>query len=178
MDYNLDNWASLLPTAEFAYNNAPHESTKESPFFVEYGRNPRAGPTLIKESKIEDLNDLICQRQEAQEQAKAALSLVAERMKWYYDQKRQEVTFKVGDLVYLELKDYEMDARKLQAKRTGPFEIIEQINPVTFKLKLPSKFRAIHLVFHASKLSPHTESSFPGQRKKPPAPIIRQGKEE
>ena len=66
----------MLPTAKFTYNNTPHESIKESPFFLEYGQNLRAGSTLIKESKIEDFNDLMHQCQEAQEQAKAALSLV------------------------------------------------------------------------------------------------------
>ena len=54
VDYNLDNWSTLLSTAEFAYNNVAHESTKESPFFVEYGRNPRAGPILLKETRISD----------------------------------------------------------------------------------------------------------------------------
>ena len=37
VDYNLNNWAQLLGTAEFAYSNQAHEGTKESPFFLEYG---------------------------------------------------------------------------------------------------------------------------------------------
>jgi len=53
-----------------------------------------------------NLNDLIYRRQKALEQAKAALSLAAERMKWYYDQKVQNIPFKVGDKVLLSLKDY------------------------------------------------------------------------
>jgi len=53
-----------------------------------------------------DLNDLIYRRQ-VLEQAKAALSLAAERIKWYYDQKVQNVSFKVGNKVLLSLKDYQ-----------------------------------------------------------------------
>jgi len=53
-----------------------------------------------------DLNDLIYRRQKALEQAKAALSLAAKRIKWYYDQKVQNIPFKVGDKVLLSLKDY------------------------------------------------------------------------
>ena len=29
-----DNWAPLLPLAEFAHNNWTHEGTRESPFWV------------------------------------------------------------------------------------------------------------------------------------------------
>jgi len=97
----------LLPSAEFAYNNQAHEGIKESPFFLEYGRYLRAGPILVKELPQRDLNDLTYKRQEVLEQAKVALTLAAERMKWYYDQKVQSVPFKVGDKVLLNLKDYQ-----------------------------------------------------------------------
>jgi len=107
VDYNLSNWLDLLPSAEFAYNNQAHEGIKESPFFLKYGRYPRAGPILVKESLQRDLNNLTYKQQEALEQAKAALTLAAERMKWYYDQKVQSVPFKVGDKVLLNLKDYQ-----------------------------------------------------------------------
>jgi len=55
-------------------------------FFLEYGRNSRAGPILVKKSLNKDLNDLTYKRQKVLEQAKAALSLVVEKMKWYYNQ--------------------------------------------------------------------------------------------
>jgi len=106
VDYNLSNWLDLLPSAEFAYNNQTHEGIKESLFYLEYGRHPRAGPILVKESLQRDLNDLIYKRHEALEQAKVALTLVAERMKWYYDKKVQSIPFKVGNKVLLNLKDY------------------------------------------------------------------------
>jgi Integrase zinc binding domain len=40
-DYQQDNWFELLPLAEFSYNNAQHASTLMSPFFANYGVNPR-----------------------------------------------------------------------------------------------------------------------------------------
>jgi len=83
VNYNLSNWLDLLPSAEFAYNNQAHKGIKESPFYLEYSRHPRAGPILVKESLQRDLNDLMYKRQEALEQAKAALTLVVERIKWY-----------------------------------------------------------------------------------------------
>ena len=35
-----DDWADLLPTAEFAYNNHHHPSIDTTPFFVNYGYHP------------------------------------------------------------------------------------------------------------------------------------------
>jgi len=107
IDYNLSNWSDLLPSAEFAYNNQAYKGIKESLFYLEYGRHLRAGPILVKELPQRDLNDLIYKRHKALEQAKAALTLAAERMKWYYNKKVQSVPFKVSDKVLLNLKDYQ-----------------------------------------------------------------------
>ena len=107
VNYNFSNWLDLLPSAEFTYNNQAHKGIKESPFYLEYGRHPRAGPILVKESLQRDLNNLTYKRQEALEQAKAALTLAVERIKWYYDKKVQSVPFKVGNKVLLNLKDYQ-----------------------------------------------------------------------
>ena len=171
VDYNLQDWSRLLSTAEFAYNNQAHEGTKESPFFLEYGRHPRAGPTLLKEATNVDLNDIMKRRFEAQEQAKAALLLAAERMKWYYDQGVQRVPFKVGDKVLLNLRDYQKTQRAFNPRYEGPFEIIERLSDVTFKLKMPPAYRDIHPVFHASKLVTYNESTIPGQNPPPPKPV-------
>jgi len=46
-------------------------------------------------------------RQEALEQAKAALTLAVKRIKWYYNKKVQSVPFKVGNKVLLNSKDYQ-----------------------------------------------------------------------
>jgi len=89
------------------YNNQAHEEIKESLFYLEYSRHPRAGPILVKELPQRDLNDLMYKRQEALEQAKAALTFAAERIKWYYNKKVQSVLFKVGNKVLLNLKNYQ-----------------------------------------------------------------------
>jgi len=39
-NYQQDNWADLLPLAEFAYNNAPSATTGVSPFFANKGYHP------------------------------------------------------------------------------------------------------------------------------------------
>src|SRR5207245_2348851 len=39
-NYQQDNWADLLPLAEFAYNNSPSATTGVSPFFANKGYHP------------------------------------------------------------------------------------------------------------------------------------------
>ncbi|MBW0533450.1 hypothetical protein O181_073165, partial [Austropuccinia psidii MF-1] len=39
--YNQDDWNTLLPLAEFAYNNSDNSSTKQLPLFTFYGRDPQ-----------------------------------------------------------------------------------------------------------------------------------------
>ena len=99
-------------------------------------------------------------------------------MKWYYDQAVQKVPFKVGDKVLLSLKDYQKTMKAFTPKYEGPFEIIEKLSLVTFKLKMPSCFRAYHPVFHASKLAPYNEPTIEGQRVPPPPPVMINDEEE
>ena len=44
------------------------------------------------------------------------------------------------------------EARKLNPCYIGPFEIVERIGPVTYRLDLPEEFSRVHNVFHISML--------------------------
>lgn len=117
-------------------------------------------------------------QQDVQEQAKAALQLAAERMKWYYDKGVQNIPFQVRDKVLLNLKDYQHTERALQLRYERPFEIVEKLSPVMFKLKLPSNFCTIHLVFRASKLATYNELTIKGQQVNSPEPTLIKSDEE
>jgi hypothetical protein len=80
------------------------------------------------------------------------------RMKKYADMKRSEISFNVGDLVYLKLQPYRQisiqgnnKSHKLKPKFYGPFEILTRIGTVAYHLNLPLR-SLIHLVFHISQL--------------------------
>ena len=169
--HRQDDWASLLASAEFAYNNAANESTKLSPFFVEYGWNPRMAPDVHGDLTHPNLDEIFKDRKEAREQAQSALVLAADNAKWYFDEHKKEVPFKVGDFVLLKGKNLhaKVQTPKLAAKNYGPYEIIEQLGPLVFKLKLPRSMR-IHPVFNARVLLPYHKDTISNRNPdRPPA---------
>jgi transposase InsO family protein len=44
-NFEKNDWADMLPMAEYAYNNSKHSTTKISPFYANYGYEPRTNWT-------------------------------------------------------------------------------------------------------------------------------------
>lgn len=157
LNYDQDNWAELLPTAQFAYNSAYQESTKISPFYANYGyepeivKTPREGP-LAEQAIImaEDMSTLHAQMRKE-------LEFVRARMSKYYNQGRLKgPTFERGDMVYLLTKNFDTTrpSKKLDYKKVGPFEVEERISTNNYRLRLPKEMQLKHPIFHISLLEP------------------------
>ena len=117
IDHRQEQWPEELGTAEFAYNNKVHSSTKTSPFKANYGQDPRIGFEGRKKEKYTGVEKFMEKMREIQEEAKAALGKAQEDMRKYADRKRAEVEeYKVGDLVMLSTKDlkYQMVGRRTE----------------------------------------------------------------
>ena len=52
-----DDWISLLPCAEFAYNNSLHAAINQSPFWANYGFHPSFLPNTIPETSAPAVQD-------------------------------------------------------------------------------------------------------------------------
>ena len=84
-----DDWSDWLSTAEFAYNNRQHSATKQSPFFLEYGRHPHTPlDPPPPPTKNPATNNFSIQLQRARSNASEALTAAAEQMKIYADIKQ------------------------------------------------------------------------------------------
>lgn len=56
VDYQQSNWVSLIPFAEYSYNNSVHNCTVESPFKVTQGFEGKLIPRVGKLVEVTDGN--------------------------------------------------------------------------------------------------------------------------
>ncbi|CAJ2651729.1 unnamed protein product [Trifolium pratense] len=166
------SWAYWVPWAEYWYNTTYHISIGKSPFEVVYGRSP---PTMLKflsnETKVAAIALELSERDEALNQLKLHLLKAQQQIKVFADKKRRDLQFSVGEWVFLKLRPHRQQSvakrinQKLAARFYGPFEIVDRIGEVAYKLKLPDHSK-IHPVFHASLLKKvignyHAQSELP-----------------
>jgi len=151
-------WEEYLPLAEFSYNNSYQATIKMAPFEALYGRRCRTplcwndldetlilGPDMIQE--------LVEKIKIVQRNIKAA----QDRQKSYADRRRKPLEFEQGDKVFLKVSPVKGVRRfnvkgKLSPRFVGPYDIIEKINPVAYRLALPPELQHVHDVFHISQL--------------------------
>ena len=102
-----DDWARLLPMAEFVYNNWVHASTQQLPFLLDTGRHPclRFEPHQPP-SRMESANEFVDRMKSAVDKAQSALVKAQDDMKHYYDQCQTPAPeYQPGDKVWLDSSD-------------------------------------------------------------------------
>jgi len=176
INHRQEQWPEWLGTAEFAYNNKMHSSTKMSPFKANHGQDPKMGFKGRKKGKYQGIEKFIKKMKKIQEEAKAVLEKAQKEIKKYTDRKRGEInSYKVGDLVILSTKDlkYQMVGRrtkKLIERFVGPYKIKKIISLNIVELELPSMVK-IYLVVNVSRICKYI-GQVEGQKKKQPALVI------
>jgi len=157
IDHRQEQWPEWLGTAEFAYNNKAHSSTRTLPFKANHGQDPRMGFEGRKKGKYKGAEKFIEKMKEIQEKAKAALGKAQEDMRKYANRKRLDIDeYRVGDLVMLSTKDlkYQMGGRrteKLTERFVGPYRVKKIVSSNAIELELPSTVK-IHLVVDVSRI--------------------------
>ena len=72
-NYRQEQWPDWLGTAEFAYNNKIHTTTKISPFKANYSQDPRIGFKGRRKGKYEAAGKSVERMKRIQKEARAAL---------------------------------------------------------------------------------------------------------
>ncbi|GJV74253.1 hypothetical protein Tco_1494248 [Tanacetum coccineum] len=90
-------------------------------------------------------------------QLKERLKTARIRQKSYADKRRKPLEFKVGDRVLLKVSPWKGVVQfgkkgKLAPRYVGPFEIVECVGPVAYRLKLPHELSSLHDTFHVLNL--------------------------
>ncbi|GJX03313.1 putative reverse transcriptase domain-containing protein [Tanacetum coccineum] len=86
-----------------------------------------------------------------------ALYAARNRQKSYADKRRKLLEFEVGRKVLLKVSPWKGVVHfekkgKLAPKYVGPFEILERISLVAYRLRLPEELSSVHDTFHVSNL--------------------------
>ncbi|GKA64003.1 putative reverse transcriptase domain-containing protein [Tanacetum coccineum] len=120
-----ENWDTHLPLVEFSYNNSYHSSVNCAPFEALYGSRFRTPIAWAEKS--------------------------------YADNRRKPLEFSVGDKLLLKVSPRKGMVRfgkrsKLSPRYVGPFEIVERVGPVAYRLRLPQELVGVHDTFHVSNL--------------------------
>ena len=150
------HWNEYLPLLEFNYNNSYHSSIEMSPYEALYGKQCRTplcwneigerkllGPEIVQ-TAVDKVNVI-----------RARLKATQDRKKSYADKRRKDLEFEVQDSVFLKLSLWKGVLRfgkrgKLSPRYIRPFEIVERIGPVAYRLDLPEELSRVHNDFHIS----------------------------
>jgi hypothetical protein len=98
--------------------------------------------------------------EEAEQQVRTVrenLRVAQSRQKSNADHRRGELSFEVGDFVYLKVSPMRSSCHfkvrgKLTPRFIGPFKILEKRGEVAYQLELPPQLSDVHDVFHVSQL--------------------------
>ncbi|KAF8748670.1 hypothetical protein RHS01_10653 [Rhizoctonia solani] len=133
------DWATWLPLAEYAYNNAKHTATGKTLFELVYGRNPVMNPSNVPANvpEADQVADTLAQEWQ---EAESSLRMTKERMA---GTRGVIPEYSVGKKVWLDGKNVELrtNSNKLDPKRLGPFKVTEKISSHAYRLKLPETLK-------------------------------------
>ncbi|KAL0560523.1 hypothetical protein IC582_000928 [Cucumis melo] len=152
------SWDSHLHLMEFAYNNSYQATIGMAPFEALYGKCCRS---LVCWDEVGEQRlmgpELVQSTNEAIQKIRSRMHTAQSRQKSYADVRRKDLEFEVGDKVFLKVAPMRGVLRferrgKLSPRFVGPFEILERIGPVAYRLALPPSLSTVHDVFHVSML--------------------------
>ncbi|KAL0548767.1 hypothetical protein IC582_013237 [Cucumis melo] len=160
------SWDSHLHLMEFLYNNSFQATIGMKPFKALYGKYCKS---LVCGDEVGEQRlmgpELVQSTNEAIQKIRARMQAAQSRQKSYADVRRKDLEFDVGDKVFLKVALMKGVLRferkgKLSPRFVRPFEILEQIGPVVYRLVLPPSLSVVHDVFQVSMLRKHVVDPF------------------
>ena len=152
------SWDRHIALVEFVYNDSFQSSIGMAPYEALYGRKCRTQLcwTELSEKKVIG-PDLIRETEEKVKMIRERLNVVTDSKKSYADMNRKYIRYEIDEKVFLKVSPWKKVMRfgkkgKLSPRFIGPYEVIEKVGPVAYRLALPPDLEKIHDVFHVSML--------------------------
>ncbi|KAL0148450.1 hypothetical protein M9458_056260 [Cirrhinus mrigala] len=178
------DWSRYLMWAEYAQNSLLKPATGLTPFKCVLGYQPPLFPWSGEPSDLPSVNEWLQRSEETWNRAHIHLQrAVRHQVEQANRHRRPNPEYTPGQWVWLSTRDLRLrlPSRKLSPRYVGPFKILRQITPVSFRLELPSNYR-ISPTFHVSLLKPaegpgETTEEEEGAEVQTPPPILVDGEE-
>ncbi|KAH0681164.1 hypothetical protein KY284_022249 [Solanum tuberosum] len=129
---------SNLSWAEYSFNGGYHSSANMTHFQIVYEKEPPLlHPFVRGETKIVELEQQLVERDQMLEVLRSNLMKAQSRIKSQDDSKRRDLSFNVGDVVYLRLQPYRHKSlakrlsEKLSPRYFGPYKIVRRVGPIS-----------------------------------------------
>ncbi|GJP62245.1 hypothetical protein CLOP_g19329 [Closterium sp. NIES-67] len=171
----ISKWELHLPVLEFAYNNATHAATGQTPFFLCYGRHPLTPQQPNKPATVQPAHDFNTTMHTLWDRTHKRLLDIQQQQKRQADRHRTDHTITVGDRVLIDTRNLDIShlPSKLRPRFCRPFLVEAQVTLVTFCLRLPATWK-IHNAFHVQLLKPYRDPNmvFSGRQPPPPPPVL------
>ena len=142
------NWDIHLHEFAYAINTTVHSSTRLTPAFLNFGRNPRSIPNLRQQREKNDLieigdskvwADRLKRLPTIYDLVQKHLQIANEKQSKHYNKNRRDVSFVIGDLVvrrnHVLSAAAQNFAAKLAPKFTGPCIVRKILSPVVYELE-------------------------------------------
>lgn len=160
VDNNQKNWALYYKMIIFAYNTHPHARFGYSPFYLMFGTEAtqpldnKIIPPEIDNNRIEE----IVQLQKIRQELPKLIEAEQIKQKKQYDKNHKEVEYQPGQKVLVKIKFQKQgESKKLAHKYRGPFEILEKISDVNYKIALTLNGKETTDTIHVDRLKPYHE---------------------
>lgn len=139
-NFHQDDWDISLPFVTLAYNTSIQETTGYSPAFLTFARDLKLPFDLTYsrvstgiEAQDQYIENTISYIKMARQTAQERNSRISQKQKARYDQKRKEVSYKVGDtvLVYVPARKIGL-LTKLLHRWKGPYTLTKQLSTIWY----------------------------------------------
>ncbi|GJP84180.1 hypothetical protein CLOP_g14268 [Closterium sp. NIES-67] len=124
----ISKWDLHLPVLEFAYNNATHAATGQTPFFLCYRRHPLTPQKPTTSATVQPAHDFITTMHQLWDRTHKRLLDIQQQQMRQADRHRNDHTITVGDQVLLDTRNLDIShlPSKLRPRFCGPFLVEAQ----------------------------------------------------
>jgi hypothetical protein len=123
-----------------------------------YSKKHLEGQTQVcGRTQITNRPDILLEAEENIKMVRENLKIAQSRQRSYADTRRRELSFEVGNFVFLEVSPIRGVRRfgvkgKIAPRYIGLYQILARRREVAYQLSLPENLSAVHDVFHVSQL--------------------------